>query len=342
MDWETKLRGIFESLEDSNKMPETFVEGIISTFGETLTRKEAEAKAEAKEIYEHRAKRLIQNVKTEANTRMNEMLTKVDEEHANMLEKVFNAQDEAHAKVFEETFKKFDEANSAKLEAYLEELDKDQSNKLAKVKEIYESKEINQKLLTKVQSVIDTYLEKVSPKEVVVDSAKLARLTKMHEQAKVMFAVNDDYMQREVKEAIIEADSKIEEANNKVAAMEAKNLELVESTVALNEKIKKIEATALLESKLKDLPAREISYLNSVFEGKSADVIQGKFDEELSSFRDSETARRSKLKESAKQNSKVPTVRKQNIQEAVQHIDVRDEMDEYVSMLDNNISAIYN
>lgn len=336
MDWKAKIKELFESLDSENLFPEGFVSGIVEGIGTTISEIEVTAKSEAKELYEHRAQRKIQEVKAEANKRVSELLEQVDTEHAEMLEQVFNAQDEAHAKAFVEAFKLIDTMNATKLEESMQAIDADHSEKILKVKEIYEAKEINSKLLEKVSSFINTYLEKTTPKEALVNEAKLKRYEAMHEQAKVLFSVSDDYMQNEVKGAISEAEVKI-------TSLEEKNLELVEGTVTLSEKIKTMEAATLLENKLRDLPHRELTVMTSIFEGKSKEEIVASFDEELSSFRETESARRSHLKEKAQYKSKVPTTKKQKIEEAVFEVQpVATVMDQYVDMLSTQTLNTFN
>lgn len=150
-----------------------------------------------------------------------------------------------------------------------------------KITQLNESK----KLSSKVTNYLDLYLESVCPKKDIVDYAKMKKLEQINESLRDVLLANDD--------AVIEKKAQLEESFKKekgnleteVAKMRVKLNESMEKSQQLKKKLDEYKALALLESKTKDLPTFEASYVKRRLAEASAPEIEKKFNKVLESVK---------------------------------------------------------
>ena len=246
---------------------------------------------------------------------LEEILSKVDEDHTAKLSKFNEMVDENHGAMLEQVLDKIDGEHCGKLELVLEALDEkhaemlrnvinaiddDHTEKLQKLHDVVtESKD--EQLVDKLSMYLKTYLEEVSPTAGMVDAAKLERYTKMFESIKQLLFVNDDYVQTEIKEALEDAKAQIDESNKKVDA-------LMFEKVALNEKLEDKKAKAVLEAKLAKSPAKMRAHCEATFKGASAEEIEEKFQTVIEAFEADEKERREQIIDESKTEGVKPAV----------------------------------
>jgi hypothetical protein len=194
---------------------------------------------------------------------------------------------------------------------------------------MYENKsldDVTEKLTDQVSDYLDAYLEEVKPQETLIDSSKMKRLEKMFEGIKEIMMVNDDYVQDEIKEAILDAKSIIEAKDKEIN-------KLMLEKVQLGKKIKIDEAQQVLEEKISGSSPKLKAYLETTFKGASKEIIEEKFDEAVTAFENEEQTRRDQILSEA---SKV-TPRTVVTEGLVTEQRVPTQMDAYVNMVKKSL-----
>ena len=253
------------------------------------------AKLDTKDV---ESKKLLEEEITKLNEAHGKELADLDTSHANLLQKLFDALDNAHAEKLETLTDSIDEDHAKKLTQVAEAIDEDHSKKLQKLQTIYENAQVSEKIVDGVSDYLDVYLEKVVPQPQLVNEAKLERLDNFYNSVREMALVNDDYVQTEIKEAVLDAKQQLEKKDKEID-----NLML--EKVELSKKIKRNEAETLLDDKCKDRSPKATAYLKTFFCESTKEEIEEKFDEALAAFDKDEAATRQKLVVEAESKKKV-------------------------------------
>ena len=150
-----------------------------------------------------------------------------------------------------------------------------------KITQINESR----KLSRKVDDYLDLYVESVLPKKTVVDYDRMQKLEKLHESLKDVLLVSEDSVDEKIKALEEEYRVKKSSCETKVARLQVKLDEAMSKARKMQGKIKGFEATQLLESKVKDLPAFEARRVKRALFGATVPEIERKFKGVLESVR---------------------------------------------------------
>ncbi len=344
------MKKIFESLLDQLKDKDLITDEQKETYSSSFDSGISEIKENALQtaldtVDEEHAKKLekvLSKIDEDHSSKLEKVLEKIDEDHTSKLDKVISAIDEDHCNKLEKVVKqvtenididhgkkleqildKIDEDHTAKLEQVVEAIDKDHTEKLEKVIETLQDKN-DEKLMEHISDYLDTYLNEVKPKEVIVNEAKLKRFEKMFEGLKEILIVNDDVIQTEVKEAILDAKDIIESKDKEINRLMLEKVELTN-------KIKNEEAQQVLMNKLNGSSPKLKAYLETTFKNASKDIIEEKFDEAVDAFEKDEQSRRDEILENEVSGVKPKQVITENL---VQDRSVTDPtMDQYVNMI---------
>ena len=258
-------------------------------------------------LNEYREQVLAENAKTDADyaAKLEGLLESVDIDSAKKLQKIVD--------IYESKLSDIDEEVTVKTKKLIEAIDNDTTNKLnmvieaidsdatKKVEQIIESidkdttaktKDLIEKLQNgssevleeNISDFLDTYLEEKLPAENIVESVKLKRLQDSMNEMKKILCVSDDYIQEEVKEAILEAKTELDNKDKTIN-------KLMDEKIQLNKKQSLIEAKTLLESKTTGMDFKTKSYLEARFEDSSVDEINELFDDAKNAFKKSEAKR---------------------------------------------------
>ena len=224
--------------------------------------------------------------------KLNTVVEAIDEKHGTMLEEILEKIDEDHADKLEQVLEAIDEKHASMLENVIARVDEDHTEKMQKIYDmVMESKDAE--LGEKVALYLKSYLEEAIPSEKLVDEAKLKRYEKMFESLKELLFVNDDYIQTEVKEALVEAKTSIDEKDQKIDS-------LILEKMVLKEKVEKMEAAKLLEEKVNSASPKLRSHLTTKFKDASKQDINEGFENAIKEFNDEEKDTREQLEEAAK------------------------------------------
>jgi len=257
-------------------------------------------------------------------------LEKLDKEHCIIFKKAIHKLDNEHCRLFEQAMHKLDNEHCELFEQVMSKIDKDCSIKLLKVVEKLRNKNINENLVNKISDYFDTYIKESMPKSTIIDSAKLSRLEKLQENLKKLLFVSDDYVQKEIKEAV-------EDASKIIADKDAQINKLMLEKIEMTKKIKAAESIQFLESKTKDMNPKMKAYIETFFKNADKEDIEKKLDEAIIAFKKSENEERAKLVSEA--NSKKKIVKPIVYEEKEPEIKQIDEMDQYTKMLSKSFKS---
>ena len=277
-------------------------QGLADRFEEQLTAiVEDKAKAARKEGFEQGFEEAIKEAKKSEEAskaeldrvneqhaeKLQEKIDEIDGDHTAKMQKVLEKIDVDHRDKLQAVIEKIDDDHTNKFERALELIDEDHTAKLQMVKEYYEMK-YEDSLVEATDSFLETFLEEVAPEADTVDSIKLARLEEMCSTMREMLMVNDDYVQTEIREAIEDAESQLNEKQETIN-------ELLSKQIELKDKIKEHEAAQLLESKTKDMKPAEAAFVKKYLKGATAEEISEKLDEAIKAYEADEADERNEL-----------------------------------------------
>jgi len=203
-------------------------------------------------------------------------LMKIDEDHSEKLQTLVEAIDQDHTAKLEKLIEAIDQDHTTKLERVLKKIDESHTGMLKQViskhkKEINESaNEFRDRMINEVSSYLDLYLEKIVPKDQITEAVDNIQAKKALDTIRRIVAVDESYMDGEVKEALIDGKKIIDSLKKELN-------EAVSVNTELNHKLNEVESNLLLEQKTKELPANTRGYVTKLLRGRSPEYIQENF-----------------------------------------------------------------
>lgn len=200
-------------------------------------------------------------------------LTKIDEDHTAKLQSLVESIDADHTAKLQKLVEAIDFDHAIKLKKVLTKIDEEHTAKLQQVIEKYETtlneeaESFRTRLVDEVSNYMDLYLEKVVPTEQVNEAVENIRSRKVLEQIRQLVGINEEFVDSEVKEALLDG-------KNTIDSLKKELNEALEANTKLNHELSKAEATMLLESKTKELPEAAKNYVGNLLKGKSPEYIQ--------------------------------------------------------------------
>lgn len=336
-----KFTQILDKLDpDKNLLTEDTRKELVSMLESKIKMIKEEALSKAVEL----ANEKISKLDEEHTQKLEELqkafetkLSSSDEDYGQKFQEIIEKLDTEHADEFKSFVERMDEDYATKFEQAVKILDEDHTKKFEEVTAILTKKNLTEKMATIVDGYLDTYLKDVMPESVTVDTAKLKRLDKFYESIKEMVLVDSDYIQTEVKEAILDAKSKIDEANSIVEKKDKEIDTLMFEKIELKKQIEKIEANKLLSEKTKDMTPDLKAYVETSFANATTKEITEKLDEAVKAFKKKEDDKRKEIISSSESKSKVknPVILEDTTQKDLKNAP-DDEFAAYVKILNKN------
>jgi len=223
----------------------------------------------------HEAFETAVNEKAEqrAQLQVEAVTTKLDEEHADKLQSLVEAIDEDHSAKLQKLVETIDFDHAIKLKKVLAKIDEDHTSKLEQVIEKYETtlneeaEAFRSRLVDEVSNYLDLYMEKVVPTSQINEAVENISARKTLEQIRQLVGINEEFVDAEVKEALIDG-------KNTIDSLKKELNEAIHANTKLNSELNKVEATMLLEQKTKELPEAAKNYVSNLLKGKSPEYIQ--------------------------------------------------------------------
>jgi hypothetical protein len=225
--------------------------------------------------------------------KFNEKIEQVDEDHTNKLKKLVEAIDMDH---------------SAKLQKLVKGIDDKHCSMLQQVKEKYENhlnqeaKNFQEKIVEEVSNYLDLYIDKNLPKEQIAEAVKNIKAAKQLDQIRQIVGLTEEFLDSEVKEALIDGKKTIDSLRNELNESLKENVDLMNRTT-------KAESFIVLEQKTSDMPSAKKQFVNKLLANKSPDYINENFGYVVEMFERESQAEVDEVKESVKnQFIKTPQV----------------------------------
>jgi hypothetical protein len=207
-------------------------------------------------------------------------------------------QDEDYSNKLSHLLEVIDKDHTAKLKKVVKAIDENHSGKLKSIVEKYQTALVNEagsfksNIINDVSTYLDAYVQEALPKAQIEEALKNKRATIVLEQIKDFLGVDTAVAKKAVKSAIVDGKKQIDEATNKLEAIQKEHRVLLE-------KYNAISSDLILEKKISGLNGKKKDYINRIMKGKSAQFINENFDYALNLFDKNESERLHELKESA-------------------------------------------
>jgi len=234
---------------------------------------------------------LVEALDADHAQKLENLVEAIDADHSAKLENLMEAVDSDHAEKLQGLVEAIDTDHTGKLETMIEVIDADHTAKLKAVISRYET-ETEDRIVEGVSDYLDTYIEEAIPSNDLADLAKLQRLEEAYTQIRKIVAVSDDFIQDEVKEAIIDAKMQIDEKQGTID-------KLLAEKIAMRKEFRQFEAHQVLEEKTKDMPAKKRAYVRKFLkEASNTDEVMEMLDEANAAYDDGQREDRELLIES--------------------------------------------
>ena len=257
-------------------------------------------------------------VEEKAKLQVASQLIKQDEDYAGKLKNLLEVIDKDHTAKLKKVVRAIDENHSGKLKAIV---------KKYKTALVTEAGTFKNTIINDVSTYLDAYVDEALPKAQVNEALKNKRAQIVLEQIKEFLGVDTAVAKKAVKSAIVDGKKQIDEANQKLEALQ-------QDHKVLAEKYNKIASDLILEKKISGLSDKKKGYISRIMKGKSAEFITENFDYALNLFDKNETERLHELKEDAiKQSVSTEVDVPQIIEEKVSEVGVEKQMNPYLQEL---------
>jgi hypothetical protein len=235
---------------------------------------------------------------------------KVDSRLTLEVESALNKQDEDHAAKLENLLEAIDTDHSAKLEKVVGAINENHAAKLENIVSFYRNA-INEKaesfsssLVESISNFIDLYIEKTIPQTQLDEAVANTAARNQIEKIKEIISFDPSSLNEDVKKVITLGKDKIEELKNQLNESYKENIEL-------NEKLKSVKSSLVLEQMSKGMPSAKKEYVSKLLSDKSPDYIEENFKFVVEMFEREENESSAKLVEEAKskaisKDAKVP------------------------------------
>jgi hypothetical protein len=218
-------------------------------------------------------------VKEKANLQTEAAIAKIDDDHAEKLKALVEAIDEDHTAKLQKLVETIDFDHSNKLQKVLAKIDENHTGMLQQIIESYEAKladakvelsesaeAFSNRIVDEVSNYLDLYLDKTVPVDQVNEAVENIKARKTLDAIRQLVAVNEEYIDNEIKEALLDGKRTIDSLKKELN-------EAIEANTDLNHKLSRTEASLLLESKTKDLPGSAKAYVTKLLKGKTPEYI---------------------------------------------------------------------
>ena len=257
-------------------------------------------------------------VEEKAKLQVASQLIKQDEDYAGKLKNLLEVIDKDHTTKLKKVVRAIDENHSGKLKAIV---------KKYKTALVTEAGTFKNTIINDVSTYLDAYVDEALPKAQVNEALKNKRAQIVLEQIKEFLGVDTAVAKKAVKSAIVDGKKQIDEANQKLEALQ-------QDHKVLAEKYNKIASDLILEKKVSGLSDKKKGYISRIMKGKSAEFINENFDYALNLFDKNETEKLHELKEDAiKQSISTEVDVPQIVEEKVSEIGVEKQMNPYLQEL---------
>jgi len=215
------------------------------------------------------------------------------------VEQALIAQDDEHTGKLEKLLEAVDIDHTNKLKTVVEKQDLNHCEKLKFVVKKYrqqmvqEAVSLRDSLVNELSNYMDLYLEKVIPTKTLTEAVQNFQARTMVENIKKIISIDSSYVTEQIREALLDGKSQIDNLKKQVNQTVTENVEL-------NKRAKKAEAILILEQKTQGLSEDKKTYVQKVLADKDPEYITENFNYVVEMFERDEQDEVEILGESAK------------------------------------------
>jgi len=223
--------------------------------------------------------------------------TSVNEKVKLHVEKALNEQDADYSSKLEKLIEAIDTDHTAKLKKVVEAID-DRASKLKAVVEKYEAalnkeaSDFKSSIVDHVSKYLDLYLDEKVPSASIQEAVKNKKAYNLLEDLRKTLSIDLALANDNIRDAVVDGKSKIDEAAKQLEAAQKQVTKLVEEN-------KKLNSQLVLEKKVSNLDEERKSYMKKMLGNRSAEFIKENYEYTLKLFEQSEEERLKNLKSEA-------------------------------------------
>jgi len=224
--------------------------------------------------------------------------TSVNEKVKLHVEKALNEQDADYSSKLEKLIEAIDTDHTAKLKKVVEAIDADRASKLKAVVEKYEAalnkeaSDFKSSIVDHVSKYLDLYLDEKVPSASIQEAVKNKKAYNLLEDLRKTLSIDLALANDNIRDAVVDGKSKIDEAAKQLEAAQKQVTKLVEEN-------KKLNSQLVLEKKVSNLDEERKSYMKKMLGNRSAEFIKENYEYTLKLFEQSEEERLKNLKSEA-------------------------------------------
>jgi len=224
--------------------------------------------------------------------------TSVNEKVKLHVEKALNEQDADYSSKLEKLIEAIDTDYTAKLKKVVEAIDADRASKLKAVVEKYEAalnkeaSDFKSSIVDHVSKYLDLYLDEKVPSASIQEAVKNKKAYNLLEDLRKTLSIDLALANDNIRDAVVDGKSKIDEAAKQLEAAQKQVTKLVEEN-------KKLNSQLVLEKKVSNLDEERKSYMKKMLGNRSAEFIKENYEYTLKLFEQSEEERLKNLKSEA-------------------------------------------
>jgi hypothetical protein len=228
-----------------------------------------------------------EKVESRVKLEVEEVSSKIDEDHAEKLKKLLEAIDTDHTE---------------KLEKVVDAINNDHTQKLETLSSYYKTalnekaEDFSKKMVEQVSNFLDIALEKAIPQAQLNEAVSNVYARKKLDEIRNLVGIDQEHIDGSIKSAITEGKSKIDELTEKL------NESYKENDV-LSSKITIMESKSILEEKTQGMPKVKKDFVYKLLNDKESSYIQENFNYVVEMFERSEEETATKLADEAKQKA---------------------------------------
>ena len=193
------------------------------------------------------------------------------------VEAALTQQDDLYAEKLETLVASIDKDHATKMERLVEAVDTNNAKKLAKVVSKYETElnegavEFKETLVESISNYLEEYVDEVIPAEAIMEATRNKEALNVLHNLRNTLAVDSSLMAENVKTAIVEGKTEIDELKADIA-------ELKQNNVTLTDSYNEAKSAAFLESRTAKFNDKKSAYLKKVLSDKTPKFIEENFE----------------------------------------------------------------
>jgi len=231
-------------------------------------------------------------VKERVAIELKDQVLKIDEDHSAKLQTLLDTIDEDHTKKLEDLVKKIDENHANKLKTVVQKYE-------TMLKE--EAEGFKNKMVDEISNYLDLYLDKTVPQAQISEAVSNISAKKSIEKIRNMLAVDDDFVTKQISEAIADAKTSVDTLKGDLN-------ETLKENITLAQELKKANSALLLEKKTAGLPDKKKAYAVRLLSDKPTEEIEENFQYVVEMFERDEKEKAEVITEKASKASVSTTV----------------------------------